>query len=114
MQPKINYQALVESIHRAQLALSLDDSTRAWGGETQPGVRLTVGRGWEDADWGLWWGHYGQLSAGKPPHGYSYPFWTVLGLYRGSQAPKLARDILHELDRQMKAARARPKQRRVT
>ena len=109
MQQPINPQIITEAIVKAQLGLLVDTKARAFGGDTEPGVRLTVGRGWEETDWGLWWGHYGQRQASRPPHGCGYPFWTVTGLYRGSQAAKVARSLIQELDRQLEAARARPK-----
>ena len=109
MQPSINPKRIAEAIVKAQLGILVDGETRAFGGDTEPGARLTIGRGWEESDWGLWWGHYGQRQAGRPPHGCGYPFWTVTGIYSGSQAAKIARALMTELDRQLEAARARPK-----
>lgn len=66
---------------------------RAFEGDEEPGIQLTIGWNNETGDWGWQTGDNSYTGAA-----YHYPHWAVTGVYRSSNCRELARDLQSQLD----------------
>jgi hypothetical protein len=71
--------------------LTIEDDFRAFEGDDQPGIQLTVAAN-KNGDWDY---QTGDNSYSGPV--YHYRCWAVVGVYRNSNCLELARDIRNQL-----------------
>jgi hypothetical protein len=96
--PKLPSLAQITRLVKA-VKKDIDPDCLAFIDDEQPGIQLTVGAD-NDGNWSYQTGD-NSFTGGA----YGYPYWGVVGVYRGSNSREVARDIIDQLEDQWYSSR---------